>query len=100
VLALAGFGITALSLAPLAAISSLAPDAARLPRRLLTEPVPLPTLSRQALALAEQELRNAEAQPLSSQGLLTFAAHRDQAFEGPALAASLAAPPDTVASAR
>ncbi|MBI5719493.1 MAG: M23 family metallopeptidase [Burkholderiales bacterium] len=53
---LAGFGITALALAPLAAISSFAPDAAQLPRVTISEPLELPALAPQLRALAEQEL--------------------------------------------
>ncbi len=53
---LAGFGITALALAPLTAISSLAPDAADLPRATVSEPLPLPALAPQLPALAEQDL--------------------------------------------
>ncbi len=51
VLALAGFGITAVAVAP------LAPDAAALPKRLLTEEVPLEGIDSQLAALAAQEIR-------------------------------------------
>jgi murein DD-endopeptidase MepM/ murein hydrolase activator NlpD len=54
---LAGCGVTALAVAPLAAaISTMAPDAADLPRLQVTEALPLPTLAAQVQALAERDL--------------------------------------------
>ncbi|MBL8343880.1 MAG: M23 family metallopeptidase [Rubrivivax sp.] len=53
---LAGFGVTALAVAPLAAITSFAPDAADLPRVTISQPLATPTLPPQLQALAEQDL--------------------------------------------
>jgi len=53
---LGGFGITALAVAPLAAISAFGPDPAGLPSVTLREPLPLPTLAPQLEALADQEI--------------------------------------------
>jgi len=53
---LGGFGITALAVAPLAAISAFAPDPALLPVVTLSERLPVPTLAPQLEALADQEL--------------------------------------------
>ncbi|MCW5632709.1 MAG: M23 family metallopeptidase [Rubrivivax sp.] len=54
--AVAGTGLTALAVAPLAALSTLAPDPAALPRRTVSETLPLPALAGQVQALAEQDL--------------------------------------------
>ncbi|MBL8289341.1 MAG: M23 family metallopeptidase [Rubrivivax sp.] len=56
--ALALSGLSALAVAPLAVISSLAPDAALLPQRLLVQPVPLRSaVAPQLRLLAAQELQ-------------------------------------------
>lgn len=58
IVALASSGLSALAVAPLAAISSLAPDPASLPQRLLVQPLPLRgTLVPQLQRLAEQDLQ-------------------------------------------
>jgi len=52
----AGTALTALAVVPLAALSTLAPDPAELPRRSISEALPLPTLGDQVQALAEQDI--------------------------------------------
>jgi len=53
---LAGFGVTALAVVPLAALSSLAPDAADLPRVTISQALTTPSLPTQLQALADQDL--------------------------------------------
>jgi murein DD-endopeptidase MepM/ murein hydrolase activator NlpD len=53
---LAGFGITALAVVPLAALSTLAPDAADLPRVTISQALATPALSPQLQALADHDM--------------------------------------------
>jgi murein DD-endopeptidase MepM/ murein hydrolase activator NlpD len=52
----AGTALTALAVVPLAALSTLAPDPAALPRRSISADLPLPALPEQVRALAELDL--------------------------------------------
>lgn len=54
--AIGGTALTSLAVVPLAALSTLAPDPAELPRRSISEALPLPALAPQVQALADMDL--------------------------------------------